>query len=285
MKEDKLKVVNLEENFYHDILSDKDDYHKNIKLNKILSHDEKLQLVKENDFDISSKFTEILADIYVHLLNLIIICILLGIIGATKVYGAEILVFMPIIAPFVIIIVFFASENETINNAQSEDEYNKQKHKNRLFKFSKHNKSRINNAVDQYEKYLLDEFNALYIDIDTKKIMHKYDFIKGVNYSGDNKNRVLDITLEIPDNYKYYYDIDNELDDIDKKALYEVGQKKKIKLDELLNLLRFVRELNKKESKIKLIDNSYANLKLQEENIYELNRRIDKYMEINNIDY
>ena len=285
MKEDRLKVVNLEESFYHDILSDKDDYYKNVKLNQILSHDEKLQLVKENDFDISSRFTEILADISVHLLNIMIICILLGIIGLTKIYGDEVLVFMPIIAPFVIIIVFFVSENETINNAQSEDEYNKQKRKNRLFKFSKYNKSRINNAVDQYEKYLLDEFNALYIDIDTKKIMHKYDFIKGVNYSGDNKNRVLDITLEIPDNYKYYYDINNELDDIDKKALYEVGQKKKINLDELLNLLRFVRELNKKESKIKLIDDSYANLKLQEENIYELNRRIDKYMEINNIDY
>ena len=72
MNEDKLKIVKLEENVYHDVLYDKLDDYKSIKLRQLLNHKEKLKLVEDNGFDISSKFTQILADIYIHLLNIII---------------------------------------------------------------------------------------------------------------------------------------------------------------------------------------------------------------------
>lgn len=288
MNEDKLKIVKLEENVYHDVLYDKLDDYKSIKLRQLLNHKEKLKLVEDNGFDISSKFTQILADIYIHLLNIIIIVFLLGMIGASKIYGVEVFVIMPIAAPIIIFIIFLASENETIDDAHLESEYQAkkiEKRNQRLFKFSKHNKKQINKAVDQYEQYLLNEFNALYIDPNTKQIMYKYDFIKRVNYKHDDKNYTLNMKLEIPDNYIYYYDITDEVDDIDKKALYEVGQKKKIELIDLFKLLQFIHNLNQKEDRIKLIDDSYEELKNQEENVYELNRRIDEYMKINNIDY
>ncbi len=62
MNEDKLKIVKLEENVYHDVLYDKLDDYKSIKLRQLLNHKEKLKLVDDNGLDISSKFTQILSN-------------------------------------------------------------------------------------------------------------------------------------------------------------------------------------------------------------------------------
>lgn len=62
MNEDKLKIVKLEENVYHDVLYDKLDDYKSIKLRQLLNHKGKLKLVEDNGFDISSKFTQILSN-------------------------------------------------------------------------------------------------------------------------------------------------------------------------------------------------------------------------------
>lgn len=297
MTKDKINVVGFEKRFYHNILNDDLDDYKTIKLNQLLSHDEKLKLVEENDYDISSTFTRILANIYVHILNMIIIILLLGTLLIHVFVWEDILMFFPLIALIILVCVAALSHEATEDDTHSEKEYQEkklEKRKRRQFRLSKNNKKQINEAVDQYEKSLLSDMNQVYIDPETKIVKHKYDFIKRVEYGEktDYRKRVkynekndLKIQLHIPLNYIEYYDLKDELSNLDKRALYEVGRQKHITLIDLLKQLQFIYELNKKQDRIKLIDDSYANLKDQEENIYELNKRIDEYMKINNIEY
>lgn len=297
MTKDKINVVGFEKRFYHNILNDDLDDYKTIKLNQLLSHDEKLKLVEENDYDISSTFTRILADIYVHVLNIFIIVLLIGILLIYKFVWEDILIFFPIFAIVILACVAALSYEATEDDTHSEKEYQEkklEKRKRRQFRLSKNNKKQINEAVDQYEKSLLSDMNQVYIDPETKIVKHKYDFIKRVEYGEktDYRKRVkynekndLKIQLHIPLNYISYNYLGGRVSELDKKALYEVGKQKHITLIDLLKQLQFIYELNKKQDRIKLIDDSYMNLKEQEENVYELNRRIDEYMKINNIDY
>ena len=297
MTKDKINVVGFEKRFYHNILNDDLDDYKTIKLNQLLSHDEKLKLVEENDYDISSTFTRILANIYVHILNMIIIILLLGTLLIHVFVWEDILMFFPLIALIILVCVAALSHEATEDDTHSEKEYQEkklEKRKRRQFRLSKNNKKQINEAVDQYEKSLLSDMNQIYIDPETKIVKHKYDFIKRVEYGKktDYRKRVkynekndLKIQLHIPLNYISYNYLGGRVSELDKKALYEVGKQKHITLIDLLKQLQFIYELNKKQDRIKLIDDSYMNLKEQEENVYELNRRIDEYMKINNIDY
>lgn len=297
MTKDKINITKFDKEFYHNILKDNLDDYKTIKLKQLLSHNEKLKLVEDNDFDISSTFTRILADIYVHVLNMFIIVLLIGILLIYKFVWEDILMFFPLIALIILVCVAALSHEATEDDTHSEKEYQEkklEKLKRRRFRLSKNNKKQINEAVDQYEKSLLSDMNQVYIDPETKIVKHKYDFIKRVEYGEKtdyrkrlkyNENNDLKIQLHIPLNYIEYYDLKDELSNLDKRALYEVGKQKHITLIDLLKQLQFIYELNKKQDRIKLIDDSYANLKDQEENIYELNKRIDEYMKINNIEY
>lgn len=297
MTKDKINITKFDKEFYHNILKDNLDDYKTIKLKQLLSHNEKLKLVEDNDFDISSTFTRILADIYVHVLNIFIIVLLIGILLIYKFVWEDILIFFPIFALIILVCVAALSHEATEDDTHSEKEYQEkklEKRKRRQFRLSKNNKKKINEAVDQYEKSLLSDMNQVYIDPETKIVKHKYDFIKRVEYGEktDYRKRVkynekndLKIQLHIPLNYISYNYLGGRVSELDKKALYEVGKQKHITLIDLLKQLQFIYELNKKQDRIKLIDDSYMNLKEQEENVYELNRRIDEYMKINNIDY
>lgn len=297
MTKDKINITKFDKEFYHNILKDDLDDYKTIQLNQLLSHHEKLNLVEDNKYDISTFFTRILADLYVHMLNLIIILLLVGTLLIHLYVWEDILIFFPFIAIIILVCVAALSHEATEDDTHSEREYQEkklEKLKKRQFRLSKNNKKQINQAVDQYEKSLLSDMNQVYIDPETKIVKHKYDFIKRVEYGEktDYRKRVkynekndLKIQLHIPLNYIEYYDLKDELSNLDKRALYEVGRQKHITLIDLLKQLQFIYELNKKQDRIKLIDDSYANLKDQEENIYELNKRIDEYMKINNIEY